>query len=150
MAVGRDAFQICLRFLAMVFRAMYRLQLPPLSLRKMPLQTPLITPESLVNVRAFSASLPASVAQQLLRTWANGWTTSFRMHEIQLLNCFFGCFGQPDTQQHYLTCPCPLCCYQLRFGPVPGRSLFKPSLSRQLFCAFCRAFGCSIFDLSWC
>jgi len=56
-------------------------------------------------VRAFSCSLPASVAQQLLRTWANGWTTSYRMHETELLNCIFGCVGCLDTQQNYLICP---------------------------------------------
>jgi len=63
---------------------------------------PFISVESLEFVRAFFLSLPVSVAKQLLRTWASGWTTSCRMHETQLLNCIFGCVGQPDCQQHYL------------------------------------------------
>ena len=50
-------------------------------------------------------SLPVSVAQQLLRTWANGLTTSYRMHETQLHTCFFVCVDQLDRQQHYLSCP---------------------------------------------
>jgi len=66
---------------------------------------PFVTPASLEYVRAFSLSLPASVSQQLLRSWSNGWTTSYRMNETQLHNCFFGCVGQPDRQQHYLSCP---------------------------------------------
>jgi len=67
--------------------------------------TPFVSAESLEVVRAFSLSLPASVSQQLLRTWANGWTTSYRMHETQLHKCFFGCTDQLDRQQHYLSCP---------------------------------------------
>jgi len=61
--------------------------------------------ESLEFVRTFSLSLPVSVSQQLLRTWANAWTTSYRMHETQLLYCIFVCVGCLDTQQHYLICP---------------------------------------------
>jgi len=66
---------------------------------------PNLSVESLEVVRTFSLSLPVSVSQQLLRTWANAWTTSYRMHETQLLYCIFGCVGCLDTQQHYLFVP---------------------------------------------
>jgi len=90
----------------------------------------MVTPESSEIVRAFSSSLPASVAQQLLRTWANGcWanglTTSFRMHETQLLNCFFGCFGQPDNQQHYLRCSNLRCVINCVLGPCPAEGFLS-------------------------
>jgi hypothetical protein len=40
----------------------------------------------------------------VLRTWANGWTTSRRMHESRQLDCIFGCPGQRDDLAHYLRC----------------------------------------------
>jgi len=84
-----------------------------------------VTPEVLENVRAFSASLPASVALQLLHTWANGWTTSFWMRETQLLNCIFGCVGEPDTQQHYLICPCFWGVINCVLGPCPAEGFLS-------------------------
>ena len=43
------------------------------------------------------------VAMALIKTWANAWTTSDRMHEDNLLPCIFGCEGD-DALAHYLCC----------------------------------------------
>ena len=44
------------------------------------------------------------VAAAVIKTWANVWTTSTRMHEPIPLPCIFGCEGCSDTLNHYLTC----------------------------------------------
>ena len=51
-------------------------------------------------VRSFSPY----VVFTLMRTWANAWTTSSRMHEQVVLGCFFGCPGAKDELAHYLCC----------------------------------------------
>ena len=40
----------------------------------------------------------------VVKTWANAWATSHRMHEEIVLPCLFGC-SQTDSLQHYLFCP---------------------------------------------
>eukprot|EP00973_Karenia_brevis_P016346 2239325-Karenia_brevis.AAC.1 len=40
--------------------------------------------------------LPPYIVFVILRTWANGWTTSRRMHEPLPLQCVFGCPGASD------------------------------------------------------
>ena len=42
---------------------------------------------------------------KVIKTWLNGWATSHRMHEPQLLGCLLGCEGQPDKLSHYVHCP---------------------------------------------
>ena len=42
---------------------------------------------------------------KVIKTWLNGWVTSHRMHEPQLLGCLLGCEGQPDKLSHYVQCP---------------------------------------------
>jgi len=64
----------------------------------------------------FCSLLPTQVAQQLLRTWANGWTTSYRMHESELLNCIFGCVGEKDCLQYYLFRPALWLSIESAFG----------------------------------
>jgi len=56
-------------------------------------------------LKDFSLSLPAAFSQQLIRTWANGWCTSSRLHEATVLPCIFGCVGSPDALAHYCRCP---------------------------------------------
>jgi len=68
-----------------------------------PSVVPLVSVEGFDVAKRFSASLPCCVAQQLLRTWANGWTTIFLMHENELCTCLFGC-AENDTLQHCLFC----------------------------------------------
>jgi len=44
------------------------------------------------------------VSMAVVKTWANAWTTSRRMHEALLLPCIFGCPGCEDNLDHYLCC----------------------------------------------
>ena len=39
-----------------------------------------------------------------IKTLANGWCTSGRMHEDVSLPCILGCQSAPDDLSHYLTC----------------------------------------------
>ena len=40
-----------------------------------------------------------------VKSWANAWTTSLRMHEpLLLLPCIFGCPGCKDEFDHYIVC----------------------------------------------
>ena len=39
----------------------------------------------------------------VIKTWTNGWTTTDRMNEDDMLDCIFGCDGD-DTLCHYLRC----------------------------------------------
>jgi len=59
----------------------------------------------LQELKDLSFSLPAAFAQQLLRTFSNGWTTSWRTSEASALDCIFGCAGEQDDLCHYLFCP---------------------------------------------
>ena len=40
----------------------------------------------------------------VVKTWANAWATSHRMHETIVLPCLFRC-AQTDSLQHYIFCP---------------------------------------------
>ena len=48
--------------------------------------------------------LPEYVVFTILRSWANGWTTSHRMHEHLKQECLFGCADANDDLAHYLCC----------------------------------------------
>jgi len=50
-------------------------------------------------------SLRCVDSMRILKTWANGWATSYRMHDPILLPCLFGCVGRPDDLCHYVQCP---------------------------------------------
>ena len=39
------------------------------------------------------------------KTLNGGWTTTARMHVLQLRKCAFGCAEAPDSFPHYLSCP---------------------------------------------
>ena len=44
-------------------------------------------------------------ASAIIKTWANAWATSSRMHEADVLPCIFGCgCGEVDSLEHYLSC----------------------------------------------
>ena len=58
------------------------------------------------ELKAFMATLSSAWATTILKTWANGWTTSQRMHEIVVLPCLFGCHDQEDDLLHYVHCEC--------------------------------------------
>ena len=40
----------------------------------------------------------------VIKTWANAWTTSLRMHEAAELPCISGCQDCKDDLEHYLVC----------------------------------------------
>jgi len=61
-----------------------------------------LTDAILQVLNAFSFSLPAAFAQQLLRTWSNGWIPSWRMKEASALDCMFACAGERGHLSHYL------------------------------------------------
>ena len=42
---------------------------------------------------------------QVLRTWSNSWSTSYRYHETHRLPCLLGCHDMPDCISHYSSCP---------------------------------------------
>ena len=44
-------------------------------------------------------------ASQVLKTWCNSWSTSYRYHEGTRLPCLLGCADKPDNQIHYASCP---------------------------------------------
>jgi len=49
-------------------------------------------------------SVKQQAAFSLLRTFVSGWTTSHRLHEVELLPCLFGCRDECDTVCHYILC----------------------------------------------
>ncbi len=49
-------------------------------------------------------SLSPAWATAVMKTWANAWTTSTRMHEPCILPCLFGCDSGRDELAHYLHC----------------------------------------------
>ena len=63
---------------------------------------------SLLNIdqlRSFLESLSPAWAHSVLKTWANAWTTSTRMHEATRRECLFGCADASDALSHYVVCP---------------------------------------------
>jgi len=55
-------------------------------------------------VKVFFSDLSFAWATAILKTWANAWTTSTRMHEDTVLPCLFGCESGRDELAHYLHC----------------------------------------------
>ena len=59
-----------------------------------------------MRVRSGTLSeISQSARAKVLKTWLNGWVTSSRMTEPELLNCLLGCEGKDDKLLHYLQCP---------------------------------------------
>ena len=84
----------------------------------------------------------------VVKTWANAWTTSSRMHETNTLKCIFGCDAS-DCLDHYLCCD-PLWtavisnsykkCELLWESPLVKLGLVSPSIEWLQMCAI--AFSC--------
>ena len=57
--------------------------------------------------RCFRTLKECRVAEacKVLKCWTNGWATSRRYHEDQLLPCLLGCRNDSDCLEHYLLCP---------------------------------------------
>ena len=51
-----------------------------------------------------TSNLGPRVAAAAIKSWANAWTTSSRMHDPIPLPCIFGCEGGEDSLNHYLCC----------------------------------------------
>jgi hypothetical protein len=45
-----------------------------------------------------------AVVAKVLKTWCNGWATSYRYQESIKLPCLFGCTNSRDHMSHYLQC----------------------------------------------
>ena len=58
----------------------------------------------LPNINAVLESTKIHTRVCWLKTICGAWTTSHRLHELDRLNCLFGCSEQ-DTITHYLQCP---------------------------------------------
>ena len=57
------------------------------------------------TLKEFSGKLSMAWATSILKTWANAWTTSSRMHETVVRDCLFGCRPARADLRHYLRCP---------------------------------------------
>ena len=44
------------------------------------------------------------IAMSVIKSWANAWTTSARMHEAYEFPCSFGCQGCEDDLEHCSVC----------------------------------------------
>jgi len=55
------------------------------------------------ELRPKLSCFPAALAQQVLRTWLNAWTTSRRIKGDAVHLCLFGCVADDDLY-HYLRC----------------------------------------------
>ena len=45
------------------------------------------------------------ISVKVLKTWLNGWVTSYRMTEQVLHNCLLGCQGYPGSLDNMCHCP---------------------------------------------
>ena len=61
-------------------------------------------PHLVVRAKHRVCMLAPSWANQVMRTWTNGWLTSARMPG-DTQPCRYGCVGQKDDLQHYIGCP---------------------------------------------
>jgi len=63
-----------------------------------------LSAEGLSVICVHLKKLGPRVAMGVIKTWANAWVTSHRMHEPLLLPCIFGCPECRDELDHYLCC----------------------------------------------
>lgn len=59
---------------------------------------------------AHTKRVPVQIVYTWIKTIANAWCTSSRMHEDTSYSCLFGCAGASDELRHYLVCPTLLAC----------------------------------------
>ena len=85
----------------------------------------------------------ASVVIRVLKSWCNGWATSYRYQEEPRLPCIFGCYGCKDELAHYLQCPhlYALCKYlhvEVDDDPIIRWGLANPSneVNKLIACTF--------------
>ena len=51
-----------------------------------------------------SRNVSKQVVFTVLKTWANSWCTTTRLHEAVVWPCIFGCPNEEDSLSHYLRC----------------------------------------------
>ena len=49
-------------------------------------------------------TLRTADAMRFIKTWVNGWASTYRYHEPTLYPCLFGCQAKPDDLGHYVQC----------------------------------------------
>jgi hypothetical protein len=97
----------CQRYIAEELqRALYSDSIPLLIKRRFPVLEPSIQYESIdfPRLQEFMQALSPAWATSIIKTWANAWTTSSRMHETEIKTCLFGCPQEHDELNHYLRC----------------------------------------------
>jgi hypothetical protein len=88
-------------------KALYEDTIPKLIRKRLRVLAPEISLPSSFDVNALREAVsayPKYIIFTLVRSWANAWTTSIRMHEPHRWICLFGCAGKPDDMHHYLRC----------------------------------------------
>ena len=55
-------------------------------------------------LKQFLLSLTPAWATAILKTWANAWITTSRMHEAEVRDYVFGCTEECDELSHYISC----------------------------------------------
>ena len=100
-------------------------------------------PDLLIRVQKLNAGNAAKV----IKTWLNGWVTSYRMHEGCLHNCLLGCCGESDSMSHYVHCPHLYALIRYLTGcpadPVSRLGLIHPSLEQlKVVCCTFTGYHC--------
>ena len=87
-------------------RALYPDSMPLLIKRRLRILEPRIQYDSIdfPGLQEFMKTLSPAWATSIIKTWANAWTTSTRMHELNVKECLLGCPGEPDDLKHYIRC----------------------------------------------
>ena len=88
-------------------------------------------------LQTFMRDLSPAWSTSIIKTWANAWTTSSRMHEHVRLSCVFGCQRASDELSHYLVC---VRFHRLLYPRLPGEEdnssqrliLVQPTRERAL------------------
>ena len=66
------------------------------------------------------------IAMKVIKTWLNGWATSHRMHEDNVLCCLLGCGdGSLDSLTHYIHCPHMLAFQKFLFENISADPLIR-------------------------
>ncbi len=87
--------------------ALYADSVHELITRRLHILCPSLRPEVMDfdDLRAFMRTSSPAWSTAILKTWANAWTTSVRLHLDPRRSCLFGCAGADDDLSHYVTCP---------------------------------------------
>jgi hypothetical protein len=86
---------------------LYADSLPGLIVKRLRVLDPFVSLPAFFDFETLRSDLmvyPQYIIFTIIRSWANGWTTTHRMHEPVKLTCLFGCTGCKDELRHYLEC----------------------------------------------